>query len=176
MTATATADTVVDLAAAERKEAKKPRKSTAKKATKPVAKAPRVRAATEPTTDSSITKGIGRYLRECAESPDPTGISLGALPGFNMKRTTDPDVIMQAAEIVEAKAREAKSYVVELQLRQRVRVLRRAADNFRGQGESSEAFFVKHAKKFAERKGIEYATWREMGVAPAVLKKAGIER
>ena len=28
----------------------------------------------------------------------------------------------------------------------------------------------------AQRKGISYAAWREVGVAPAVLKKAGISR
>ncbi len=39
-----------------------------------------------------------------------------------------------------------------------------------------EAAFVKNAKGYSERKGISYAAWRELGVAPAVLKKAGITR
>ena len=40
----------------------------------------------------------------------------------------------------------------------------------------AEADFVKSAKAYGERKGIAYATWREMGVAADVLKKAGITR
>jgi hypothetical protein len=39
-----------------------------------------------------------------------------------------------------------------------------------------ESGFVKAAKAYGERKGISYAAWREAGVDPAVLKKAGISR
>lgn len=39
-----------------------------------------------------------------------------------------------------------------------------------------EAGFVDHAAAYGARKGISYAVWREAGVAPAVLKKAGISR
>jgi len=39
-----------------------------------------------------------------------------------------------------------------------------------------EKAFVENAKGYSERKGISYAAWRELGVAPAVLKKAGITR
>jgi uncharacterized protein YicC (UPF0701 family) len=39
-----------------------------------------------------------------------------------------------------------------------------------------EAEFVKAAAAYSERKGISYAAWRELGVEPAVLKKAGIRR
>ena len=39
-----------------------------------------------------------------------------------------------------------------------------------------EAAFVKAAKGYSERKGISYTAWRELGVPPAVLKKAGISR
>lgn len=39
-----------------------------------------------------------------------------------------------------------------------------------------EKAFVKHAKAYGRRKGISYASWREVGVAPEVLKKAGITR
>jgi hypothetical protein len=40
----------------------------------------------------------------------------------------------------------------------------------------AEADFVKAAKSYGERKGIAYATWRELGVSAEVLKKAGITR
>ena len=39
-----------------------------------------------------------------------------------------------------------------------------------------ERDFVKVAKGYARRKGISYAAWRELGVAPDVLRKAGIGR
>ena len=39
-----------------------------------------------------------------------------------------------------------------------------------------EAGFVKVAKDYSARKGIEYASWRELGVAADVLKKAGVAR
>lgn len=39
-----------------------------------------------------------------------------------------------------------------------------------------EASFVKVAKAYADRKGIAYASWREVGVPAAVLTKAGIGR
>ena len=39
-----------------------------------------------------------------------------------------------------------------------------------------ESGFVKAAKEYGERKGVTYAAWREAGVPPAVLRKAGIGR
>jgi hypothetical protein len=36
--------------------------------------------------------------------------------------------------------------------------------------------FVAAAAGYSERKGISYAAWRELGVPPAVLKRAGISR
>jgi hypothetical protein len=39
-----------------------------------------------------------------------------------------------------------------------------------------EADFVKVAKAYSKRKGIEYASWRELGVSADVLKRAGVTR
>lgn len=39
-----------------------------------------------------------------------------------------------------------------------------------------ERGFVRYAKDYGERKGISYAAWREAGVSPAVLARAGIKR
>jgi hypothetical protein len=36
--------------------------------------------------------------------------------------------------------------------------------------------YVKVAKSYSERKGISYSSWREVGVTPATLKRAGISR
>ena len=39
-----------------------------------------------------------------------------------------------------------------------------------------EQGFVDAAQPYSQRKGISYAAWRELGVTPAVLKKAGVSR
>ena len=39
-----------------------------------------------------------------------------------------------------------------------------------------EKDFVAAAKGYGQRRGISYEVWREAGVAPEVLKKAGISR
>lgn len=39
-----------------------------------------------------------------------------------------------------------------------------------------EREFVAAARSYGERKGISYGAWRELGVSPAVLKRAGIGR
>lgn len=39
-----------------------------------------------------------------------------------------------------------------------------------------EAEFVKVAKSYGERTGVSYAAWRAVGIAPGVLKAAGITR
>ena len=39
-----------------------------------------------------------------------------------------------------------------------------------------EKEFVDAAAAYSARKGISYAAWRELGVEPAVLKRAGISR
>ena len=39
-----------------------------------------------------------------------------------------------------------------------------------------EAAFVGVAKSYAQRKGISYASWRDVGVSAATLKQAGITR
>jgi uncharacterized protein YicC (UPF0701 family) len=41
---------------------------------------------------------------------------------------------------------------------------------------SLEKEFVAAAATYGERKGIDYSTWREAGVPPAVLQRAGVKR
>ncbi|MDA3035598.1 MAG: hypothetical protein O3A28_11305 [Actinomycetota bacterium] len=41
---------------------------------------------------------------------------------------------------------------------------------------SVEEAFVKVARTYSERRHISYATWREVGVEAAVLKRAGVPR
>ena len=42
--------------------------------------------------------------------------------------------------------------------------------------EGLESEFADVARDYGDRKGISYAAWRELGVSPAVLKRAGIGR
>jgi hypothetical protein len=39
-----------------------------------------------------------------------------------------------------------------------------------------EKDFVKHVKSYSTSKGLSYSAWREIGVAPRVLKDAGLSR
>ena len=39
-----------------------------------------------------------------------------------------------------------------------------------------EEGFVAHAKSYSARTGLTYAAWREAGIAPSLLKRAGISR
>ena len=39
-----------------------------------------------------------------------------------------------------------------------------------------ETAFVEVAESFSDRQGISYAAWRTVGVAPTVLKRAGVSR
>ena len=39
-----------------------------------------------------------------------------------------------------------------------------------------EDAFVKIAASYSQRQGVSYATWREVGVTPAVLRRAGLTR
>jgi hypothetical protein len=41
---------------------------------------------------------------------------------------------------------------------------------------SLEASFIKIAKRFGENRGIGYGAWRDAGVPPVVLKRAGVTR
>lgn len=42
--------------------------------------------------------------------------------------------------------------------------------------EAVEAEFIEVAAEYAERKGISYSVWREIGVSASVLRAAGIAR
>jgi hypothetical protein len=65
-----------------------------------------------------------------------------------------------------------------LQLVQERLDLQRELDRFDAADDLTtlERDFVKVAKGYARRKGISYAAWRELGVAPDVLRRAGIGR
>lgn len=70
------------------------------------------------------------------------------------------------------------SVIDELLLRQEQRSLLRELEGMEEQRsiDDVEAAFVEVAKSYSERKGIEYRTWRDLGVSARVLKQAGVSR
>jgi uncharacterized protein YdcH (DUF465 family) len=96
-------------------------------------------------------------------------------PKRGRKRTADS--INKRLAAIETELQSA-SAIEELQLVQERRDLNDELASL-GSGvdlaEIEEAF-VEVAKGYGERKGISYASWRDVGVSAATLKRAGISR
>jgi len=93
-------------------------------------------------------------------------------------RPRTADTIRARLTGLEAELRDATS-LRRLQLLQERRDLEAELESKSGTGtdlSTLEAEFAKVAKTYGERKGIAYATWREMGVSADVLGRAGITR
>jgi hypothetical protein len=96
-------------------------------------------------------------------------------PKRGRKRT--PDSIKKRLEAIEAELQDATA-IEELQLVQERRDLTNELDSM-GAGVDLgelEKGFVAVARAYGDRKGISYASWREVGVSAATLKSAGIGR
>jgi hypothetical protein len=96
-------------------------------------------------------------------------------PKRGRKRTAE-SISKRLAKIEEELA-EATA-IDELQLLQERRDLQAEIQSIDGGVDVSEleAAFVDVAKGYGDRKGISYATWRDVGVSAATLKRAGIGR
>lgn len=89
----------------------------------------------------------------------------------------------RAPEVIQARlssineAMLTASVVEELALRQQRRSLEAELASVQPVDDLSarEQGFCEVAASYSERKGIDYATWREMGVPAAVLRAAGVE-
>ena len=93
-------------------------------------------------------------------------------------RPRTADTIRARLTGLEAELRDATS-LRRLQLLQERRDLEAELESKSGTGtdlSTLEAEFAKVGKTYGERKGIAYATWREMGVSADVLGRAGITR
>jgi hypothetical protein len=92
-------------------------------------------------------------------------------------RPRTPASIEKRRKAVESELADAAP-LQRLQLVQERMNLERELDRFDAADDLTalEREFVKVAKGYAQRKGISYAAWRELGVAPEVLRKAGIGR
>jgi uncharacterized protein YicC (UPF0701 family) len=96
-------------------------------------------------------------------------------PRRGRKRT--PDSVKKRLAAIDTQLEDA-SPLQRLQLVQERMDLQRELEQFGTTVDLSalEAEFVTTAAKYAKRKGISYAAWRELGVSADVLKKAGVSR
>jgi len=96
-------------------------------------------------------------------------------PKRGRKRTADS--ITKRLAKIEGELAEA-SAIDELQLLQERRDLQAELGSMGGGVDLAELehAFVEVAKGYGERKGISYATWRDVGVSAATLSRAGIGR
>lgn len=96
-------------------------------------------------------------------------------PKRGRKRT--PESIRKRLDTIESLLVDA-SPVDELQLVQERRDLTTELEAMDTEIDmaSVEAAFVQVARSYGERKGISYASWRDVGVPASVLKQAGITR
>jgi hypothetical protein len=96
-------------------------------------------------------------------------------PKRGRKRT--PDSIKKRLDRIDAELASSDA-LKALNLRQERVDLLRELETMGAKVDLSEleAGFVEAAKSYGERKRISYEVWREAGVDPAVLKKAGISR
>jgi hypothetical protein len=96
-------------------------------------------------------------------------------PKRGRKRTADS--IGKRLERIDAEMAEADP-LKRLQLRQERLDLMRELEKVDQKVDLTdlEKDFVAAAGPYSRRKGISYAAWREAGVSPAVLKRAGIGR
>ena len=105
---------------------------------------------------------------------------LEALVGNKPKRgrPRTVDVVRQQLELI-PKMVENADPVMRLQLVQRRIDLEAELERLSGPTVDLQALedrFVEAAKAYGQSKGISYAAWREIGVDPSVLKRAGISR
>ena len=92
-------------------------------------------------------------------------------------RKRSPESIQKRLAKIETELASADP-LTELLLLQERRDLQDEAESL-GSGDdlaSAEEAFVKVARTYSERRHISYATWREVGVEAAVLKRAGVPR
>lgn len=111
----------------------------------------------------------GRAVREYLEA------LRSMKPKRGRKRT--PESIQKRLDEIERDLADS-SAIVELQLVQERRDLNAELESMDSGIDVAalEDAFVQVAKSYAERKGISYGSWRDVGVPAAALKRAGITR
>jgi hypothetical protein len=96
-------------------------------------------------------------------------------PKRGRKRT--PDSIQKRLKAIDAELADADK-LTELKLVQERMNLENELGSMGAKEDLAglETEFVKVARSYSDRQGISYGAWREVGVSPAVLKRAGIGR
>lgn len=109
----------------------------------------------------------GRIIREYLEIVEATK------PKRGRRRT--PESITKRLSVITSELKTADP-VTKVRLIQERMNLRNELASMKSKTEiaAAETRFVKVAKSFSERNDITYDAWREFGVTPAVLKRAGI--
>ena len=96
-------------------------------------------------------------------------------PRRGRKRTSDS--IKNRLEIIEAELEEADMLSRVNLVQERMNLLEELGTmEEKVDIAEFEAEFVSVASSYSDRRGISYAAWREIGVTPEVLKKAGVGR
>lgn len=111
----------------------------------------------------------GRAVREYLEALD------AHKPKRGRKRT--PDSIAKRLATIEAEIEEA-AVLDRLHLLQEQADLMAELESMQAGIDLTalEAAFIEAAAGYSERKGVNYDTWRKMGIEPSVLRAAGIKR
>ena len=111
----------------------------------------------------------GRAVRDYLEALRSTK------PKRGRKRTAES--IQKRLDEIDVELADA-SAIAELQLVQERRDLTAELESMGGTTDITELeeAFVQVAKSYADRKGISYGSWRDVGVPAATLKRAGITR
>jgi hypothetical protein len=120
-------------------------------------------------------KAAIRKGREETEAVKAYLDSLNTRPG----RRIDPKTIERRLARAKQDLAAADNALRRVELTEKVIRLERALQDARkggGKGPDLEKEFIQYAGSFAKRKGISYKAFRQMGVPPAVLAKAGIKR
>jgi hypothetical protein len=111
----------------------------------------------------------GRVIREYLE------IVEAIKPKRGRKRT--PESIAKRLLVINAELK-VTDPVTKVRLLQERMNLRAELAGMKSKTEvaAAESKFVKVARSFSDRNDISYDAWREFGVTPTVLKRAGIEK
>jgi hypothetical protein len=118
----------------------------------------------------AVGRAQGRAVRHYLEALDRNR------PKRGRKRTADS--IQKQLDQIDAKIGSADP-LQKLHLIQQRSNLSKELEKEGGPSDDMAALekeFVASAREYGERKGINYATWREAGVPAAVLERAGIRR
>ena len=111
----------------------------------------------------------GRAIREYLEVVEATR------PRRGRRRTPESIARRLSAITVELRSADPVTKVRLIQERLNLRT-ELAGMKTKAEVQAAEAKFVKVARSFSQRNDITYDAWREFGVAPSVLKRAGIEK